>query len=143
MNQRTVKIFILIAQYSEWMEHRKAAGSYDEKYEDVTDAALAYAMAESPSGSGIDSGIKLVSSSKQKMVFSVPFHHMDQNGYYDGWSEYTVVVKPELSETGFDMLIKGRDRDLTKSYLFDLFYEWLQSEKHVFDSSYYFTPANA
>src|SRR5688500_3515130 len=40
-----------------------------------------------PHGSGIDSGVTFDQhkSTPDKLIFSVPFHSMDENGYYDGW----------------------------------------------------------
>ncbi len=85
-----------------------------------------------PSGSGIDSGCKidLNKSTPEKMVFSVPFHHMDENGYYCGWTTYILTVKPSFWQ-GFEITIKNggtglerRERYMvndTKDYLYDLF----------------------
>ena len=77
-----------------------------------------------PSGSGIDSGVKfeIDKSTPEKLVFSVPFHHMDENGYYDGWTTYKITVKPSFWQ-GFDLKITGRDKNWTKNYLYDLFNE--------------------
>lgn len=64
------------------------------------------------------------------MVFSVPFHHMDENGYYCGWTTYILTVKPSFWK-GFEITIKNggtglerRERYMindTKDYLYDLF----------------------
>ena len=81
-----------------------------------------------PSGSGVDSGTKLLwekmhSKGKWngKLVFKADFHHMDENGYYDGWTEHVVTVKPHLV---FDLTvtISGSDRNMIKDFLRDLFY---------------------
>lgn len=60
--------------------------------------ALEALMKFMPSGSGIDSGTKLLlsESSEDKLVFFVEYHHMDSNGYYCGWSSRKVVVYPSL-----------------------------------------------
>lgn len=49
-----------------------------------------------PSGSGIDCGTKLdfEKSHSEKLVFDVAFHHMDEHGYYDGWTNHKITVKP-------------------------------------------------
>lgn len=82
-----------------------------------------------PSGSGIDSGTKLLEdkSSTDKLVFQADFHHMDEHGYYDGWTEHQVIVKPSL-QFGITIRITGRDRNQIKDYLLDLFHECLQEE---------------
>lgn len=77
-----------------------------------------------PSGCGIDCGTKLDwnKSQPERIVFNVPFHHMDENGFYDGWTDYTVIVKPSLAD-GFDLRIKGKDRNCLKDYLAEI-YSW-------------------
>lgn len=63
-----------------------------------------------PHGSGFDSGCKLVQglSTPEKLVFSVPFHNMDEMGGYDGWSDLKVIVKPSLL-FGIRLTVTGRD----------------------------------
>ena len=55
-------------------------------------------MQSSPSGSGIDSGTKLDldANTGGKLVFNTDFHHMNEHGYYDGWSNHQVIVRPCL-----------------------------------------------
>lgn len=59
-------------------------------------------------------------SKKDRIVFDFSFHHMDENGYYDGWTEYKLVITPSLTD-GFDYKITGRDRNRIKEYLYDVF----------------------
>src|SRR5208283_5262110 len=51
-----------------------------------------------PSGSGIDCGttIDFVASTPEKLVFNASYHHMDQNGFYDGWTDHIITVRPSL-----------------------------------------------
>jgi len=48
-----------------------------------------------PSGSGVDAGCEVIEgkTNLEKLVLSVPFHHMDEHGGYDGWSVYRVTVQ--------------------------------------------------
>jgi hypothetical protein len=82
-----------------------------------------------PSGSGVDSGttIDLDKSTADKIVFHTSYHHMNDGGYYDGWTEHDVIVTPSLA-SGFNIKVTGRDRNGIKDYLGDLFYESLVSE---------------
>ena len=75
-----------------------------------------------PSGSGFDSGTRLDwdRSTGEKLVFITSFHHMDENGYYDGWTEHTVTVRASLTND-FDLTISGRDRNDIKEYIADAF----------------------
>ncbi len=82
-----------------------------------------------PRGSGIDSGTKIAwdESTPNKLVFTTAFHHMDENGYYDGWTEHKVIVTPSLS-MGYDLKITGRDRNDIKDYLAEVYTAALDEE---------------
>ena len=76
-----------------------------------------------PSGSGLDRGPRLdiQKSTGEKLVFThCDFHHMNENGYYDGWTEHTVVVMPSL-QYGMLLRITGRNRNDIKDYLHEVF----------------------
>lgn len=83
-----------------------------------------------PSGSGVDSGTQIDrdKSNPGKIVLSTSYHHMDEGGCYDGWTEHTVIVTPSFS--GFDLRITGRNRNDIKDYLGDRYYHAL-AEKIV------------
>lgn len=89
----------------------------------------ALAQHELPRGSGVDSGCKvdLDRSTADRIVITTAFHHMDENGYYDGWTEHTITVKPSFIGR-FSLKISGRDRNGIKEYLSDLFYHALSVE---------------
>ena len=72
-----------------------------------------------PSGSGIDSGTKVLLLSPTKAIFQADYHHMNDAGYYDGWSKHTVTVTPTF--LGLNIKISGRDRNQIKDYLHDCF----------------------
>ena len=96
-----------------------------------------------PRGSGFDNGTKFNfdESKPNKLVFDVSFHHMDENGYYDGWSYHQVIVTPDLS-SGCDLEVTGEDttkgeskvvnpsidRDDINNYIGDVFYSDLYDE---------------
>lgn len=75
-----------------------------------------------PSGSGIDSGTSFdfARSTSDKLVFTFGYHHMNENGYYDGWTEHKCIVIPSLA-FGIDIKITGRDRNGIKDYLYQTF----------------------
>lgn len=82
-----------------------------------------------PSGSGFDTGtvIDLESSHADKLVFNTEFHHMDENGMYDGWTEHTVTVKPSLG-FGMHLRISGRDRNGIKELIEETFWNSLTTD---------------
>lgn len=74
-----------------------------------------------PSGSGIDSGTKIdyEASNQDKVVLNASFHHMNDGGYYDGWTEHVITVTPAFS--GVNIRISGRDRNEIKDYLHEVY----------------------
>lgn len=87
-----------------------------------------------PRGSGVDAGttVDLDRSTEEKIVLHTAFHHMDEGGSYDGWTEHTITIRPSLVH-GIGITIGGRDRNGIKEYLGDLFHDVLTStivERH-------------
>jgi len=80
---------------------------------------------DGPSGSGWDNGTKLDwdASTPEKLVFYGGFHHMNDGGCYDGWTEHRIIVTPSLS--GLNIKITGRNRNDIKEYIGELFHIWL------------------
>ena len=75
-----------------------------------------------PSGSGVDCGTKidLDASNAEKLVLLTSYHHMDEAGGYDGWTEHTVIVTPSLA-FGFVMTISGKNRNDIKELIAQYF----------------------
>lgn len=82
-----------------------------------------------PSGSGIDSGtsFNFDRSNGERLVLFCEFHHMNEVGYYDGWTQHTVTVRPSLIH-GFTLAIGGRNRNDIKEYLSQTFRDALSTE---------------
>jgi hypothetical protein len=81
-------------------------------------------METAPSGSGFDAGTQVNEDRSDILLFTTAYHHMDEDGFYDGWTEHTVRVKPSLA-WGFDLTVSGRDRNDIKDYIADVFACWL------------------
>lgn len=81
-----------------------------------------------PRGSGIDNGIDIdrEASNDDKVVLTLGFQHMNDGGYYAGWSEHRVIVLPAFQ--GIKMGISGRNRNQIKDYLYELLEACLTSE---------------
>ena len=62
-----------------------------------------------------DCKIDLDSSHADKLVFYLSYQHMDE-GYWDGHTDHTVIVKPSL-QFGFTLRITGHDRNDIKDLL--------------------------
>jgi hypothetical protein len=121
LNPNAVSASMLMGD-NEWHKTRE----WKHKHEDFANQLVEEHL---PSGSGFDSGTKLDwdASHAEKLVFTTAFHHMDENGYYDGWTEHTVTVTPSLAH-GFHMRISGRNRNDIKEYIGDTFREALDSD---------------
>lgn len=76
-----------------------------------------------PHGSGFDGVTKIDvdKSTGEKIVIFTEFHHMNDGGYYDGWTDHEVIATPSLIH---DVLLRvtGRDRNHIKDYIHDTFY---------------------
>jgi hypothetical protein len=86
-------------------------------------------METSPSGSGIDNGtsIELSKCDSKKLTFSFSYHHMNENGMYDGWTDHELVVTPSL-QFGFNLRITGKNRNGVKDYFYEIYYTWLMED---------------
>lgn len=104
----------------------KTGNEWAEKHEETI---LKLVSDNMPHGSGFDSGtqIDLGKSTGSKLVFHTSYHHMNDNGMYDGWTDHTVTVKPSLM-FGFDLNISGRDRNGFKEYAYEVFSNCLSED---------------
>ena len=116
-----MKIYQALAQYVDARQNCIKSGNdgWKVKWEEKIQAVMETRM---PSGSGWDCGTKidLDSSTGEKIVLYGSYHHMNENGMYDGWSEHTITVRPSL-QFGFRLTVSGRDRKEIKDYLHETF----------------------
>lgn len=122
---RPIKRFVGLARVID--AKRSCIESGDQVWEDTWDTRIDEYMASAPSGSGWDEGTKLGEWNGRTIVFFGSFHHMDEGGGYDGWTEHIIRVKPSLAN-GFDLTISGRNRNDIKEYLSEMFCTWLDEE---------------
>ena len=102
-------------QHREWIQRHKDT--------------LRKLMKNSPSGSGFDNGTKLSDdSTEEKLVFETSFHHMDENGFYSGWTSHKVKITPSFVY-GFDLKVSGRNHRQIKDYIGEVFHYWLMEEE--------------
>jgi hypothetical protein len=76
-----------------------------------------------PSGSGFDAGTTFDddASKPERLVFNTAFHHMNNTGFYTGWTHHTVIVTASLVH-GFTLRITGVNKDDIKTFLADEFH---------------------
>jgi len=118
-------LYQLIARAGDAANNCAAQGNRE--WQQVWEELLAKCEELLPSGSGFDSGTKIEYASSSKIVLQTSYHHMNEYGYYDGWTEHTVTVIPNLVH-GFDLRISGRNRNDVKEYIADVFCDALRSE---------------
>ena len=97
----------------------------NDRYEDAEDIRSTvddFVKANFPSGSGFDAGTKLDwdRTTQTKLVFTTEFHHMNDGGYYDGWTEHVIYAKPHFL-FDVDLRVTGRDRNQIKDYIGETF----------------------
>ena len=80
-----------------------------------------------PSGAGIDSGCEIVTDEcrPDKIVLSFGYHHMNDAGMYDGWTQHKAIIKPAFR--GLNICITGPNRNDVKDYLFEVFSDAMDS----------------
>ena len=90
-----------------------------------------------PSGSGIDKPIKFdfEKSNFDKIILYSSYHVIDEDGYYDGWIDFDVIIKPDWID--FKMKIQGKfsnygkcKADSIKNYIYDTF-DYALNKDHV------------
>ncbi len=79
-----------------------------------------------PSGSGFDNGTQFDFNASQadRLVFQTAFHHMNDNGMYDGWTQHEVIVWPSLAHH-FRVEVRGKNRNDIKEHIRGCFAEAL------------------
>jgi hypothetical protein len=125
---KMAKVYQAIASKIEAMRNcnKSGNGEWFTRHHDAIDNIVKEYM---PSGSGVDSGTQFdtcehVDCNRDRLIFTTAFHHMDEHGGYDGWTQHSVIVTPSLAR-GFDIKVTGSDRNGIEDYLADLFYDAL------------------
>ena len=110
---RTKTLAAWIAETAEWAE--RAGSANNAEWGPIARERLEQLVRMLPHGSGIDSGTELVSADSTKIVLTAGFHHMNDGGYYDGWTEHRITIRPTFG--GLEVTISGRNRNDIKEYL--------------------------
>lgn len=115
------KVYAQIASLLQAIQNCEKSGNseWSEKHKDRIESIIDQYF---PSGSGFDQGTKLDwdRSTPEKLFFVAPFHHMDENGFYCGWSDHVFKVTPSLA-FGFTLKVSNPDR--AKSWDMEYFHE--------------------
>lgn len=124
-----MKLFRFIAQNLSRVEYLRGQHR-DEEARAVCDQITQFVKDNLPSGSGFDTGTHLDwdLSKPEKLVFNTEFHHMNDAGYYDGWTSHSVIVTPSLI-TDFKLRVTGVNRRDIKDYIGDTFHHIMERDE--------------
>jgi len=100
----------------------------DTRYQSVIDNCI---IPKLPSGSGIDNGCKinLKQSKPLKIIIDSSYHAMNENGMYDRWIDFKIIVTPSFDN--IDINIRGNfgsKYQHLKDYLIEIFQDSLSKE---------------
>lgn len=103
-------------------QHRRCTSSWNSTWKERSCKELDAIEHMLPSGSGIDCGTKIDrdKSGFERVVLTCSFHHMDDCGGYDGWTDHTITVRPSFLGR-FSVNVSGRDRNGIKDYLVEVY----------------------
>ncbi len=82
-------------------------------------ATLATLAKHLPSGSGIDNGTRILRADADSVVLALGFHHMNDHGAYDGWTDHEIVATP--SWDGISIRVTGPNRNDIHEYLAEVY----------------------
>lgn len=89
-----------------------------------------------PSGGGFDSGSQIqipdVRPKQESFSIVTAFHHMNDGGIYDGWTQHVVTLRPSFQGSGFTIRVSGKDRNGIKDYIAETFHHAL-TELHAWE----------
>jgi len=126
MSEKNIKRVVAIATAVGCL--KRCQDSNNSEWAEKHANAILELMESAPSGSGIDAGTRLLAeSTEEHLQFAVDYHHMDDGGCYDGWSEHVLHVTPSFV-LGFNARFTGPDRNQIKEYLYDVYGAWLGEE---------------
>lgn len=123
-----MKLYQHIAQCLGAIENCRASGN-DEWFGKHRETVRQFCAMFLPTGAGFDNGTCVVfaQSGPEKIVLDTGYHHMNDAGSYDGWTEHKVTVTPSL-QFNFTLKISGRDRNCIKEYIAEVFRSALSRE---------------
>jgi hypothetical protein len=115
-------LYVVIASAISARKRCEGDKSHKKWYERWTTRLNWIAANRLPHGSGVDNGttIDIDRSTEDRIILYTAYHHMNETGMYDGWTEHSIIITPSLV-CRFHIRITGRDRNDIKNYLTELF----------------------
>ena len=104
-----MKVYQKMARLVDWNPTGSYIISKNEQMEDLVKNYL-------PSGSGFDGDISIdEKSTDEKIIIHVEYHHMDINGFYDGWSTFKVIITASMA---YNYLVQVKGESVVSKYFY-------------------------
>lgn len=117
---RTKPLYQILASLAQAYQNCAQSGNeWARMHDDRAEALVKHYL---PSGSGWDLGTRMPidDCNGEKLLFIGSFHHMNDAGMYDRWTDHVITVRGSLL-SGMDLKISGRNRNDIKDYLHEMF----------------------
>ncbi len=103
--------------------YKRCIETDNKEWEEKHEQRIKELIDELPHGSGLDGTwkIDLEKSNDSKLILYMQYHCMNQDGYYDGWVDFTLKVTPSLA-FGINLQITGNFGRYhnVKEYLYEI-----------------------
>ena len=103
--------------------YRNCIEAKNEEWEVKHERRIDELLNELPHGSGFDGkwSLDYTKSSDTRLILYMQYHCTNENGYYDGWVNFTLKVKASL-QFGIDLSITGNfgKYQAVKEFLYDI-----------------------
>ena len=104
-----MKVYQKMARLVDWNPTGSYIISKNEQMEDLVKNYL-------PSGSGFDGDISIdEKSTDEKIIIRVEYHHMDINGFYDGWSTFKVIITASMA---YNYCVQVKGESVVRKYFY-------------------------
>jgi len=114
-----------LARYIQARKNCEASGN-TEWFDIWTERITKLCEKHMPHGSGLDVGceLDLPACTARKLVIVTSYHHMNEAGFYTGWTDHKINVTASLT-SGFEVTVTGKNKNDVKEWLATLFTEIL------------------
>jgi hypothetical protein len=107
------KIANLLLAYQNCVKNKNEEWKYKHK-ENIENLCSLYM----PHGGGFDddTSLNILKSTPNRLRFETSYHPLNENGFYENWIDFTVIIKPSLA-FDFDIVFYGLTKKQKENYL--------------------------
>lgn len=132
------KLYTILAQqvsaYQGYTSQQGLRGNrLESKLRAIAERIMDYVEKYMPIGSGIENTrLVLAKSTESVLVFSCAYHHMNETGFYTGYTYHEIKVSSSLTNE-INIRITGKDRYDIKEYLDQIFFDALVQDVPMYE----------